>query len=218
MSHARTVLILGVGLSVILTGPALWSLRAQERDPRAKAALAPTPAPASAATLAEKVSVQEAMRRPFSWSFAEETTLQDVVAHLKKRLGAPVILDRAALARKKITPESLVRLELEGVRLKTGLKLLLDQVGLTVRVVPEDNLLILTDAEGADDTNERVLAELKSLHHDIHILQEALSDLRRDLGPEEEPNPAVRKPTIIEDLPDGQNERPTEKPARRPGL
>jgi len=212
MPRSRTAVILGIGLAVFLAGLAPWGLRAQERDPRAKAAPAPAPAPA------EKVSVQEAMLRPFSWSFAEETKLLDVVAHLKKRLGAPVILDRAALARKKVTPESTVRLELEGVRLKTGLKLLLDQVGLTVRVVPEDNLLILTDAEGADDASERILAEVKSLHHDVHILQEALSDLRRDLGPEEEPNPALRKPTIIEDLPDGQKDMPSEKPSRRPGL
>ena len=117
-----------------------------------------------------------------------------------------------------MTPESTVRLELEGVRLKTGLKLLLDQVNLTVRVVPEDNLLILTDAEGADDPSERALAEVKALHHDIHAIHDAISDLRRDLAPEEPEGPTLRKPTIIEDLPDGQNkDMPAEKPARRPG-
>ena len=56
--------------------------------------------------------------------------------------GAPikgaVVLDLAALGRQDVEPDDPVQLELEGVRLKTGLKLLLDQVGLTFRVVAED--------------------------------------------------------------------------------
>ncbi len=35
----------------------------------------------------------------------------------------------------------MVQLELDGVRLKTGLKLLLDQVGLTHQVIAEDKLV-----------------------------------------------------------------------------
>ena len=59
-----------------------------------------------------------------------------------------MVLDLAALDRKSAKPDDTVQLELDGVRLKTGLKLLLDQVGLTFRVVAEDNLMIITDQEG----------------------------------------------------------------------
>ena len=218
MTRSRAALMWVVGLAVVLVGSTRWGLRAQDRDPKAKAVQAPVPIGVAPLPV-ERTSVQDAMLRPFSWSFAEETKLLDVVALLKRKLARRWCSTCAALARKKVTPESTVRLELEGVRLKTGLKLLLDQVRLTVRVVPEDNLLILTDEEGADDPSDRIYAEVKALHHDIHALQDALVELRRDLGPEEEPGPALRKPTIIEDLPDGQDkEMPTEKPARRPGL
>ena len=53
-----------------------------------------------------------------------------MAAHLRQALGAPVVLDLAALKRQDLTPESTVRLQLEGVRLKTGLKLLLDHCGI----------------------------------------------------------------------------------------
>lgn len=217
MPRARTVGMASLGMALVLFASSRWGLLAQVHDPKVKGA--PAPIGVAPAAAAEKVSVQEAMTRPFAWSLAEETKLQDVVALLKKRLGAPVVLDRAALARKKVTPESVVRLELEGVRLKTGLKLLLDQVGLTAHIVPEDNLLVLTDAEGSNDPNDRLMAEVKALHHDIHALQDEVVELRGDFAPEEEAGPALRKPTIIEDLPEGQDkDMPGDKPARRPGL
>jgi hypothetical protein len=89
------------------------------------------------------------------------------------------------------TARRTVQLDLKGVRLKVGLKLLLDQVGLSYRVVPEDNLLILTDPDGSDDAGLRVLAEIKTIHREMHDLQDAVDDLRdlveEDLGVEPEP-------------------------------
>ena len=72
-----------------------------------------------------------------------------------------VVLDRAALIRQEVQPEDTVELELDGVRLKTGLKLLLDQVGLTYHVVTEDNLLVITDREGSEDPLDRVWSEVR---------------------------------------------------------
>ncbi len=80
-------------------------------------------------------------------------------------------------------PDDPVQLQLEGVRLKTGLKLLLDQVGLTYQVVPEDNLLILTDTQGSADPIDRVLSEIKALHRDLHDVQDAIDEIRGALGP-----------------------------------
>jgi len=161
-----------------------WSLLAQDRAKapgRLGAAAAPRPAVAS---------VQDALLRPLDLPFAEETTLEGVREHLARALGAPVVLDRSALDRLELKPEDTVQLDLKGVRLKVGLKLLLDQVGLAYRVEPEDNLLILTDPEASDEPDRRMAAELKSLHRDLHDLQDAVDDLRalveEDLGVEPE--------------------------------
>src|SRR5580658_1604468 len=95
--------------------------------------------------------VADAMLVPVRLPFGEGKTLEEVAAYLRKELRANVVLDLAALDRNDLKPTSKVRLDLEGVRLKTGLKLLLDQVGLTTRVVPEDNLLVITDKQEAQD-------------------------------------------------------------------
>jgi len=93
-------------------------------------------------------TLQDALLRPYHFPFSRPTPLHQVCAHLKQTLKAAIVLDLAALDRQEVEPEDPVQLELEGVRLKTGLKLLLDQVGLTYRIVAEDNLMIITDREG----------------------------------------------------------------------
>ena len=110
-------------------------------------------------------------------------------------------------------PDDPVQLELENVRLKTGLKLLLDQVGLTYRVVAEDNLMIITDLEGSDDPTDRILSELKALHRDLHALQDDVDELRDFVG-EGGQGGRVRKPTIIEEMPDVEGEPPAAAPGQ----
>ena len=123
------------------------------------------------------VTIQEALLRPYRFPFSRPTSLEQVCSHLKETLKGSVVLDLAALDRKSVEPEETVQLELEGVRLKTGLKLLLDQVGLTYRVVAEDNLMIITDQEGSEDPADRIWAELRALHRDLHAVQDAFDDL-----------------------------------------
>ena len=139
---------------------------------------------------------------------------------LSRELGLPVVLDLAALDRLDVKPEDTVKLELQGVRLKTGLKLLLDQVGLTYKVVAEDNLLILTDKQGSEDPIERVMAEIHELHRDIHDIQDALDEVRELTGLTGAEGAQVRKPTIIEEMPENQDGKPqegaTSKPSTRP--
>ena len=197
MRFARWGLV-AVAVAAGVFASARWTLQAQDRAARGqvKARGDNTGArpPAGAG-----LSVQDALLRPFDLPFGEETTLEEVRQHLGKALGGQVVLDRSALDRLELTPEDTVQLDLKGVRLKVGLKLLLDQVGLSYRVVPEDNLLILTDPEGSDDASERALAEIKSLHREMHDLQDAVDDLR-DLVEEDlgfEPEPPKRKQTFV---------------------
>jgi hypothetical protein len=201
MRRVRKILVL-LAIGLVLVVSARLSVRAQEREatgPRERGA----------------ISVQDALERPFPFPFAAPTSLADVCQHLRQALRAPVVLDLAALERQELKPEDEVQLQLEGVRLKTGLKLLLDQVGLTFHVVPEDNLLILTDTHGSSDPLDRIHSELKALHRDVHDLQDAVDDITVALGIGETGSGArVRKPTIIEEVP-GET-KPQEKPAAPP--
>jgi hypothetical protein len=166
--------------------------------------------------LSVAASIQDALLRPYRFPFARPTTLEQVCTHLGQSLGAPVVLDRAALARQNVDPQDTVQLELEGVRLKTGLKLLLDQLGLTFRLVAEDNLMIITDSAGAEDPNDRILSELRSLHRDVHDLQDAIDELKDYLGDDGGGGVRVQKPTIIEEAPQGGKGKPGTVP-QKPG-
>jgi hypothetical protein len=162
-------------------------------------------------------TLQDALVRPYRFPFSHPTPLNQVCVHLQQTLKAPVVLDLAALDRQSVEPEDAVRLELEGVRLKTGLKLLLDQVGLTFHIVAEDNLLIITDKEGSEDPADRIWSELRALHRDLHDLQDAVEELRGYIGGEKGEGPRVRKPTIIEEMPEHVGGKPgvgTDKPGR----
>ncbi len=186
-------------------GTVRWSLRAQDQRSRRGGAPVARPVPAprvpdakgAAGAAAGGDSVQDALLRPLDLPFAEPTSLADVQKFLAGALGAPVVLDLAALDRLDLGPEDTVQLDLKAVRLKTGLKLLLDQVGMTFRVVAEDNLLILTDAAEGGEPIDRALRELKALHLEMHDLRDAIDDLRdlveEDLGiePEGDPNAAT---------------------------
>jgi ribosomal protein L12E/L44/L45/RPP1/RPP2 len=194
MMSTRWGIAAGLAAAVVLLG----TLRAQERP----------------GASGPKVSIQDALLRPARLPFVRPTSLDDVAAHLRQMLGAPVVLDLAALKRLEISPEATVQLDLDGVRLKTGLALLLDQVGLRFKVIAEDNLLILTDAQGADDPTARALVELKALHRDVHDLQDAVEELTDMIAPVDPAGPAVQKPRIIEELPDGPKD---EKGRSRPG-
>jgi hypothetical protein len=157
-------------------------------------------------------SVQDALVRSYRFPFQRPTSLADVCLHLKRTLGVPVVLDVAAMQRQDVTAEDTVQLELDGVRLKTGLKLLLDQVGLTYQVIAEDNLLVITDRERSEDPLDRIWDELRKLHRDLHDVQDAVDEVADALYGEAEEGPRVRKPTIIEEKPDGSNPPAIEAP------
>ena len=225
MRGLRTGLVLLL-LVASVVATARLTLRAQEREasglplPRTQGPRGETretrrdPLLAKPEAATSPISVQDALQRPFTFPFAEPTTLADVCQFLRRELQAPVVLDLAALDRLDLKADDAVQLQLESVRLKTGLKLLLDQVGLTYDVIAEDNLLVLTDQRGAKGPIEQVLSELKSLHRDIHDLQDAVDDIQWLLGDAEGEGARVRKPTMIEEMPAEQ--KPDEKPEAAP--
>ena len=156
-------------------------------------------------------SVQDALLRRFDFPFAKPTRLSEVAKVLSKALNAPVALDRAALDRQDVLDEDEVQLDLRGVRLKTGLKLLLDQLDLTYRVEADDNLLVITDRVGSVDPQDLMFEEMKALHRDMHTLQDSVDKIKAGLGLDENGGPKMRKPTIIEEVPGDEKVKPRSK-------
>jgi hypothetical protein len=192
--RSRNVLFALVGLAVGALAAARIPLHAQKPGPE--------PAPVGTAgppSFEGKPSLQEALLKPYEFDFARPTPLEQVARRLSSDLGGQVVLDIAALERLDVQKDDPVELGLKSARLKTGLKLLLDQLDMTYRLVPEDNLLIITDKEGSEDPIDRVWAELSDMHRELHDIQDALDDLldRADHGDDLR----FRQPTIIEELP-----------------
>src|SRR5262245_17808483 len=208
----------GVELGLIVATHLPLRAQGERKSPvQRKDVVQPEIAPTTRSASASSGSIQDALLRNYDFQFDQPTPLSEVSRRLSRELGAPVVLDLAALERLDLKPADTVTLGLQGVRLKTGLRLLLDQAGLTYRVVPEDNLLILTDKTGSEDPIERVLSELHELHRDVHDVQDTLDEIREMAGDQGEGS-RVRKPTIIEELPEGQAPAAEEPHRDRPAL
>ena len=91
---------------------------------------------------------------PISMSFANETPLEDVLKYIKSAsqgpndTGIPIYVDPIGLYEAEKTMTSPVTLDVEGVPLKTTLRLVLNQLGLTYAV--RDGLLTITSESVAD--------------------------------------------------------------------
>ncbi len=101
------------------------------------------------------------LNKPLSMSFNEETPLEDVLKYVKHSTagsafpnGLPMYLDPVGLREADKTVASTVRnVDLEGIPLKTTLKMILNQIDLTY--VVKDGVLTITSNESAGrDENE----------------------------------------------------------------
>lgn len=163
-----------------------------------------------------RASLQDALLLPYSFHFSKPTPLDDVARELAKDLKADITIDMAALDRQGLKIDDEVQLSLDGKRLKTGLKLLLDQLDLSYKVIPEDNLMIITDGTGSDNPIDQILVQIKTLHKDVHDLQDAVDEIRSALGLDEKGGPRMHKPTIIEEMPGQSKEKEAAKPGEAP--
>ena len=100
------------------------------------------------------------LAKPISMPFAAETPLTEVIKFIKSSTrgatlpeGIPIYVDPIGLSEADKTMQSTVRdLAVEGVPLRTTLRLLLSQLGLTYRV--SDGLLKITSEESAEQAEQ----------------------------------------------------------------
>ena len=124
--------------------PAAWLKRLSPTDPGALGH------GASPDEEAKTRSILSKLEEPVAMSFANETPLEDVLKYIKsatqgpKDTGIPIYIDPVGLNEAEKTMTSPVTLDLEGVPLKTTLRLLLEQLGLMYYV--KDGLLTITSS------------------------------------------------------------------------
>jgi hypothetical protein len=98
------------------------------------------------------------LEEPLSMSFANETPLDDILKYIKQATttpsfsGIPIYVDPIGLQEAEKSLSSTVSIDLDGVPLKTTLKLLLKQLGLTYTV--KDGFLMITSKESEDQQTE----------------------------------------------------------------
>jgi hypothetical protein len=91
-------------------------------------------------------------------SFANETPLDDVLKYIKQATqtptfnGIPIYVDPIGLQEAERSMNSTVQIDLEGVPLKTTLRLLLKQLGLVYTV--KDGFLMITSEDSEDQQTE----------------------------------------------------------------
>jgi hypothetical protein len=108
---------------------------------------------------AKTKQILEKLDQPIAMSFPNETPLDDVLKYIKQATqgandsGIPIYVDPLGLTEADRTMQSPVQLDLEGVPLKTTLKLMLKQLGLTYSV--KDGFLMIT-SEASEDLQTEI--------------------------------------------------------------
>ena len=102
--------------------------------------------------------ILEKLDEPISMSFAAETPLDDVLKYIKQATttptfsGIPIYVDPIGLQEAERSLNSTVQIDLEGVPLKTTLRLILKQLGLAYTV--KDGFMIITSEDSEDQQTE----------------------------------------------------------------
>jgi hypothetical protein len=111
-------------------------------------------------------AVLKKLEEPISMSFGHETPLEDVLKYIRQATVTPnyagiaIYVDPKGLAEVAATPTSTVKLDLEGVPLKTTLRLMLKQLGLAYCV--RDGVLIISSVQGIGEELREAQSEFSA--------------------------------------------------------
>jgi RNA polymerase sigma factor (sigma-70 family) len=106
------------------------------------------------------------LEEPISMSFANETPLDDVLKYIKQATttktfsGIPIYVDPKGLQEAEKSLTSTVSIDLEGIPLKTTLRLLLKQLDLAYCV--RDGVLIISSVQGIAEELQEAQSELEA--------------------------------------------------------
>ncbi len=144
-----------VGLAYIVKDDLLFisSPRGIDRERKEKESQGADDSPRTRALLAQ-------LDQPVAMSFANETPLGDLIDYLTQATGIHILVHPRGLNDVKRSGDSIVTIDVDGVPLKTTLRLLLKQLGLAYIV--RDGLLIISSTEGVRRFEAKAVSESKS--------------------------------------------------------
>ncbi len=114
-------------------------------------------------------AVWKMLETPVAMPFQNETSLDDVLKYIREAIagpkgskapGIPIYVNPKGLAEAEKSLQSTITINLEGIPLKTTLRLVLEQIDLGYCV--RDGILIITSAEGVADEIDDALAEIEA--------------------------------------------------------
>ncbi len=111
-------------------------------------------------------AVSKKLEEPFAMSFSDETPLEDVLKYIRQATttetygGIPIYVDPKGLKDADVTLKSPVSFDLDGIPLKTSLRLILKQLGLAYCV--RDGVLIISSVQGINDELREAQIELEA--------------------------------------------------------
>src|SRR5262249_2660690 len=149
-------------------------------------------------------AVVTALEKPVGMSFANDTPLADVLKYIKAELrlpngnGIPIYVDPVGLAQAESKETSPVRIDVDGIPLRTSLRLVLKQLNLAYCV--KDGLLIISSVEG-------VLQELKEARETIEQLAQPVREEVTQRSATD-PDPSIQLPIHPPDLGQIRSETP----------
>jgi len=111
-------------------------------------------------------AILKKLEETISMSFAAETPLDDVLKYIQQATtsatysGVPIYVDPRGLKEAEATLQSRITLNLEGVPLKTTLRLILKQIGLAYCV--REGVLIISSVQGVNEELREAHAEVEA--------------------------------------------------------
>jgi hypothetical protein len=134
----------------------------------------------------KEAAIHRALERPISMPFQSDTPLGDALEYVRQATsqgegaiegGVPIYVDEIGLQEAEQSLQSPVRISLEGIPLKTTLRLLLDQLDLGYEVYP-DGLIEISAKQHIEqqaDPMLLILDELRALRREVEELRREVS-------------------------------------------
>ena len=147
---ACALVVVVMGAMVVAQEEDPFGEGAEATAPAAPAADAPAADPATAnyspSAAQERIehSLEQPLRSPLSFV---QTPLSEVMEQIREEFDIPILFDVAALEASAISPDVEVTIELNNIRLRTALDLMLKQLENLTYIIDQEVLLITTQDE-----------------------------------------------------------------------
>jgi hypothetical protein len=188
-----------------------------EQPPRRSMAAQPTPKGPMSARAAK---TWERLAKDTNFRFADETPFEEVLKYIKAASategaddpGLPIYVDPVGLQEAEKTMTAPITIDLDDVPIKSGLELLLKQLGLRF-FVRDDGILVIT----SENYDQSLTEPDPDIAQALRELKDEIAALRKDLRSGEPAKAFGKKPDISAEIGELRNVILEMRDARRAG-